>query len=127
MRPRNQSQSIVMIESLGDILAERVSCSTGGNAPSTSVIWVTPEKIAHGTFVRNLLYTIQRTDVIESVDRGTQTTMKAENLVIDESGEGEVVEEVSEVFPDIRVAVLSEAFVVEPVHLGNLARLVIST
>ena len=127
MRPRNQSQSVVVIEGLGDILAECVSCSTRGNAPSTSVIWVTPEKIAHRTLMGNLLYTIQRTDVIECVDRGTQATVKAENLIIDEGGEGEVVEEVSEVFPDIRIAILSKAFVVEPVHLGDLTRLVVST
>lgn len=52
--------------------------------------------------------------------------MKTENLVVDKCGEGEVVKEVGEVFPDVGITVLSQAFVVEPVHLGDLARLVVS-
>lgn len=52
--------------------------------------------------------------------------MQAENLVVDESGEGEVVKEVGEVFPHIRVSILSKAFVIKAVNLSNLARLVIA-
>ena len=53
--------------------------------------------------------------------------MKKEELVVDQSGQGQVVEEVGEVFPDISVAILSEAFVVESVDLGNLAGFVVTT
>jgi hypothetical protein len=53
--------------------------------------------------------------------------MQAEDLVLDESGKGEEVEEVGEVFPDICVAILSEAFVVETIDLGDLAGFVIAT
>lgn len=52
--------------------------------------------------------------------------MQAEDLVVDEGGEGEVVEQVGKVLPDIGVAVLAEAFVVEAVDLGDLARLMVS-
>ena len=47
--------------------------------------------------------------------------MKAEDLVLDEGGEGQEVEEVGEVFPDVGIAILSQAFVVETVHLSDLA------
>lgn len=53
--------------------------------------------------------------------------MKTEDLVVDEGGQGKVVEEVCEVLPDVGVAVLSEAFVVEAVDLGNLAGFVVAT
>ncbi len=53
--------------------------------------------------------------------------MKAEDLVVDESGEGEVVEEIGEVLPHVCIAVFSETFVVEPVDLGDLAGFVVST
>lgn len=53
--------------------------------------------------------------------------MEAEDLVVDEGGEWEVVEEVGEVLPDVGVAVLAEALVVEAVNLGDLAGLVVST
>lgn len=53
--------------------------------------------------------------------------MQAEDLVLDKSGKREEVEEVGEVFPDICITVLSEAFVVETIDLGDLAGLVIAT
>ena len=46
--------------------------------------------------------------------------MEAEDLVLNEGGEGKEVEEVSEVFPHVSVAVFSQALIVEPVHLRNL-------
>lgn len=52
--------------------------------------------------------------------------MKTEDLVVDQGGQGEVVEKVGEVLPDIGIAVFAQAFVVEPVHLGNLTRLVVA-
>lgn len=75
----------------------------------------------------NLLDPIEGPDVVESVDRGTQTTVKAENLVFDESGEGKVVEEIGEIFPDIGVAVFAQTFVVKSIDLCDLAGLVVST
>lgn len=47
-------------------------------------------------------------------------------MVVDESGEREVVEEVGEVLPDVGVSVLPQALVVETVDLGNLSRLVVT-
>ncbi len=53
--------------------------------------------------------------------------METEDLVVNEGGEWKVVEEVSEVFPDICIPVFPKAFVVEPVDLSDLSRLVIAT
>lgn len=53
--------------------------------------------------------------------------MQTEDLVVNQSGEWEVVEEICEVFPDVGVAVLSEALVVEAVHLRDLTGLVVAT
>lgn len=75
----------------------------------------------------NFLNAIEGTNVVESVDRGTQTAVKAENLVLDKGGEGEVIEEVGEVFPDIGVAVFAQALVVKTVDLCDLAGFVISS
>lgn len=53
--------------------------------------------------------------------------MKAEDLVVDEGGQGKVIEQVGEVLPDVGVAVLAQALVVETVDLCDLARLVVAT
>ena len=70
---------------------------------------------------------VKRPDVIEGVNARRETTVETENLVVDQGGEGEVIEQIREVFPDICVSVLAKAFVVEAVHLGDLSRLVVST
>ena len=47
-------------------------------------------------------------------------------MVFNEGGEGEVVEEVGEVSPNVGVAVLSQALVIEAVHLRDLSGFVVS-
>lgn len=53
--------------------------------------------------------------------------MEAEDLVFNQGGQGEVVEEVGENLPHVGVAVFAEAFVVEAVDLCDLARLVVAS
>jgi len=53
--------------------------------------------------------------------------METEDLVLDEGGQGKIVEQVSEHFPYVWAAVFSEAFIVETINLGNLSTFVIST
>jgi hypothetical protein len=53
--------------------------------------------------------------------------VEAEDLVVDEGGKGEVVEEVCKVFPYIRVAIFSQTFVVETVDLRDLTGFVVAT
>lgn len=53
--------------------------------------------------------------------------MKAEDLVVDEGGKGEVIEEIGEDFPDVGIAVFTETFIVETVDLRDLTGLVVST
>ena len=52
---------------------------------------------------------------------------KATDLVLDESCEGEIIKQIGEVPPNVGVSVLSQAFVVEAVDLGDLARFVVSS
>lgn len=75
----------------------------------------------------NLLNAVKGSDVIEGIDAGGETTVKAEDLVIDEGGQRKVVEQIGKVFPYIGIAILAQALVVEAVHLRNLTRLVVSS
>jgi hypothetical protein len=92
MSSRNQRQTIVVIKSLRDVLAKRIPRSSRRYTPSASVIRVRPEEITHRPFVWDLLYAVERSDVIEGIDTGGETSVEAEDLVVDEGCEGEVVE-----------------------------------
>lgn len=53
--------------------------------------------------------------------------MKAEDLVLNECSKGKVVEKVGEVLPDIGIAVLAQAFVVEAIDLSDLSGFMVAT
>lgn len=127
MRPRHQSQAVVVVERLRNVLSECVSRTARRDAPAAAIVWITPQQIAHGSLVRDFLNTVQGSDVVEGVNGRAQPTVQTEDLVFNESCEGEVVEEIGEVFPHVGVAVFAKALVVETVHLGDLARFVVST
>ena len=55
----------------------------------------------------------------------SQTFVRVTYLIINESGEGEEVEEVSEKAPDIGIAVFSETFVIKAINLCDLSRFVV--
>ena len=127
MRSGHQRQAVVVVERLGYVLPERVARSPRRNPPSAPVVRIAPEKITHRPLVRDFLDPVQRPDVVQGVDTRGQAAVKAEDLVVDKGGEGQVVEEVGEVFPDVGVAVLAEALVVETVHLRDLAGFVVAS
>ncbi len=52
--------------------------------------------------------------------------MEAEDLVVDEGGERQVVKEVGEVLPNIGVAIFPKAFVIKAIHLRDLTGFVIT-
>ena len=74
----------------------------------------------------NFLYAVECSDVIESIDAWGETSVEAEDLVVDKGSKGEVVEKIGEVFPYIGIAILSEALVVEAIDLGDLAGFVVA-
>lgn len=125
--PCDQCQAVVVVERLTNILSERVSCSSWAYSPSTPVIWITPQQVAHGALMRHLLDAVESANVVKGINGWRKTAVKTEDLVLDQGGEGKVVEKIGKVFPHVGVAVFAQALVVETVHLGNLARFVVAT
>ena len=108
-------QVIGVIELFGDVLAERVASTSWRDTPTTSVIRVRPEEITDGTLVRSLLNAIELADLIKCIDRGGETTVEAENLILNDGSERKVVKEFSESLPDISITIFTEAFIIETV------------
>src|SRR5947209_3571539 len=126
MCSRHQCQTVVVIKRLADVLSKCVSRASGTDTPSTSIIRITPEQIAHRPFMRHLLNPVQTPDVVQRINTRAQSAVQAKDLVVNQGGEGEVVEEIGKVFPHICIAVLAQALVIEAVDLGDLARFMIA-
>ena len=120
-------QIISVIELLGDILTKGVTCSSRIHTPACPVIRVRPQEVAHGSLVRNFLKSFKGANVVECLNGGRESSVKAEELVLYYCGQGKKIEELSQAFPDVAVPVLSAALVIEPVDLGDLTGFVIAS
>lgn len=113
----NSNEFICVIELFRNVLTEGVSGTSWRNTPTTALIWVRPEQVAHWAFLWHLLNSIKLFNLIKGVDGWGETTVKAENLILNDCSQWQVVEELSENFPDISISVLSETFVVETIAI----------
>lgn len=74
----------------------------------------------------HFLDTVELPDLVEGVDARRKTAMQTENLLFDDGRKRKIVEELSELLPDLGISVLAQALIVEAVHLSDLATLVIA-
>ena len=77
--------------------------------------------------MRRLLHPIELPNLVQSVDAWRETAVEAEDVIIDHGCQRQVVKQLRELLPNVRVSVLAQAFVVEAVHLGDLTRLVVAS
>ena len=74
----------------------------------------------------SFLYSVELSDLIECVNARREATVEAENLILDHSCQGQVIEEFCELFPDVCIAVLSQALIIKSIPIQrNITRLMI--
>lgn len=118
---------VSVIKLFRNVLTEGVTSSSWRNSPSASFIWVRPQQIANWTFLRWLLLSVQSLNLFEGVNAWGQTSVETEDLLSNDSGQRKEVEESSQFSPDIGVSILSEALVIETIHLSDGSALVVSS
>lgn len=64
--------------------------------------------------------------LIDAGDIRTQASVHAEHAAIDDSGESEIIKDLTAITPHVGRAVLALALVEETVHLSDLPRLVVA-
>ena len=62
-----------------------------------------------------LLHSIELTNLVQGVDTWRETTVETEDLVFNDSRQGQVVKKLSELLPDVGVTILAQALVIESV------------
>ena len=76
--------------------------------------------------MRYLNNTVNVSDHVQGVQAGAQATMKAEDLIFNDSCQRKVVKEVRQVLPDVGIAVLSETLVIKAINLCDLSTFMIT-
>lgn len=77
--------------------------------------------------MRDLAEAVYDLDLVDGMDRGREAAVHAEDTVVDDARQRQVVEHVGEVVPDGRVAVFAAAFCVEAVGLSYAAGFVVAS
>lgn len=116
-----------MVEFGGNLISKQPSSSTRADSPSLDVFGVGPHQITESSLMGNLLSSSNYTDLIDRPDFRTETSVYTKNFAINDGSKHEKVEYVAASLPNRGIAVFLLAFFVKTVHLGNLARLVVST
>ena len=62
-----------------------------------------------------LLHSIELANLVQGVDTWRETTVETEDLVFNDSRQGQVVKKLSELLPDVGVTILAQALVIESV------------
>lgn len=117
---------IGVVELAADITAKKVPGAARAEAPAFNLFGVRPEEVAHGAVMRDFLLSIDCANLVEGLDAGGKAAVDAEDSVVDDGGEGDVIEDVGAVLPHVDASVFPQALVVKAVHLRDLPALVIA-
>lgn len=117
VRPCDELQTICVVELLRDVLPKRVPCTSRRDSPTTPVLWVTPQKVADRTFVRNFREAVKCVDVVDGVEARAKPGVCREDLALHARGEWQVVEKVGDERPNARGSIFPQALVVEAINL----------
>ena len=77
--------------------------------------------------MRNLTEAVDDLNLINRVNARAQSAVYAEDLIVDDAAQREIVEHVRKVMPDRRIAILSRALGVEAVGLCDTSALVVAS
>jgi hypothetical protein len=121
MRTSYQLQSVDVTEVICHFGAEHPASTTGVDCPVLDVLRVRPHQIAEGSLMGNLNFAVDGSHLVNGLDLGTESAMHAEHLSIDNCTNGQVIEDLSAVFPRIGVAILTIDLIIETIDSGDLS------
>lgn len=71
-------------------------------------------------FMRSLLDSVKLSNLVKGIDTRGESTMEAEDLVLNDSCQRQVVEKFCECFPDTWISILPQAFIVEAISIHKI-------
>jgi len=77
--------------------------------------------------VRNFLYSVKISYLIERVKAGRKPSMQTKDLVLNNSCQRQKIKQVRKKLPHIGIAVFAHALIIETINLGDLSTFVIAS
>jgi len=125
--PADQVEVVFLEEHFDNVFAEGVADPAVGVHPAIShLVRVTPEQVADESGVGHVGGTHDVADLLERVQFGGESAVHAEDLLVNDGRDGQVVEQVGEEFPQLDV-VSAFALVLEALDTVDARTLVVAT
>mmetsp|Transcript_62983 Transcript_62983/g.148318 ORF Transcript_62983/g.148318 Transcript_62983/m.148318 type:complete len:388 (-) Transcript_62983:529-1692(-) len=127
VRAHDEVEVVFSVELLDDVRAEREGHAAVALGPAADVgVGVRPQHVAQQACVGHVRWTQDAPDLLHAVQVRGESSVYAEDLVVDDGGDGQAVEDHVERLPELeRVAAL--ALVVEPVDSVDRRALVVAS
>jgi hypothetical protein len=77
--------------------------------------------------MRHFLHSIKVSYLVESVKTWGQSTVQTEDLILNNCSKWQVIKQIGQEFPNVCIAVLSHALIIEAVNLGDLSAFVVTS
>lgn len=71
--------------------------------------------------MRYFLESFQGANVVKGFNAGRKPSMQAEELILDDSGQRDEVEEFSQAFPNIGISIFAATLIVKAIDLSDLS------
>lgn len=107
-------------------LSEQESCASWTLFESCDIVRVTPQQIWPKAIFGYFLNPRKIPDFVKSFSWRGKPTMHAKNLVLNESSQGQVVKEISQIFPYFFSAKFFVTLFIKPINLCNSPRLMVA-
>lgn len=125
--PAHEVQLIGRQEALHRLRSKKVSRPARRLFEPVDGVWIRPQEVRHRPLLRHLVLPVERAYLVQGGEGRGKAAVHAEHRVLDDGAYGELVEHLCHALPDVGAPVLLDALVVAPVHLGDLAALVVPT
>lgn len=127
VRPEDMRHAIDLEEFPHHLRPEGIPGSTRRERKLISLgVRIRPHQIRHGALVRDLTKPVDDFNLIDRMDGWRKAAVYAEDLIVDHHAQGQKIEHVREIMPDVGIPVFPRAFSIEPVGLRDASGLMVS-
>ena len=77
--------------------------------------------------MRDLYAALNQPHLVDRLDVRGETPVDAEDLALDKRTDAQVIEDIRAILPWVRVAILPDGLVIEPIDCGNLSGLMVAS
>lgn len=121
MRSCNQIDSVDMAKVICNFRSEYPSCSSGIYGPIFNILRIWPHKVTKWSFVRNLYFSINSSNLVNSFYFRTETSVDTKSFSINNCSNWQIIKHFGAIFPRIWITIFSVDFIIKSINSSNLS------